>query len=85
MILNLSRSGSMLNYQSVSDTMTEEDFKKAMDNVLMMQNNNDHNFQILQAQIDNLQRQLNDLNDLKEMFRLPKPENKDRKLFDEAD
>tara|TARA_B100002019_G_scaffold242908_1_gene219374 strand:+ start:187 stop:384 length:198 start_codon:yes stop_codon:yes gene_type:complete len=65
--------------------MTEEDFKKAMDNVLMMQNNNDHNFQILQAQIDNLQRQLNDLNDLKEMFRLPKPENKDRKLFDEAD
>ena len=45
----------------------------------------DQNFQILQAQIDNLQRQLNDLNDLKEMFRLPKPENKDRKLFDEAD
>ena len=75
----------MLNYQSVSDTMTEEDFKKAMDNVLMMQNNNDHNFQILQAQIDNLQRQINDLNDLKEMFRLPKPENKDRKYFDEAD
>jgi prefoldin subunit 5 len=65
--------------------MTEEDFKKAMENVLMMQNNNDHNFQILQAQIDNLQRQINDLNDLKEMFRLPKPENKDRKLFDTVD
>ena len=65
--------------------MTEEDFKKAMDNVLMMQNNNDHNFQILQAQIDNLQRQLTELNDLKEMFRLPKPENKNRKYFDEAD
>ena len=65
--------------------MTEEDFKKAMDNVLMMQNNNDHNFQILQAQIDNLQRQLTELNDLKEMFRLPKPENKDRKAFDEID
>ena len=65
--------------------MTEEDFKKAMDNVLMMQNNNDHNFQILQAQIDQLQRQLSELNDLKEMFRLPKPENKDRKLFDEAE
>ena len=65
--------------------MTEEDFKKAMDNVLMMQNNNDHNFQILQAQIDNLQRQLTELNDLKEMFRLPKPENKDRKAFDETD
>ena len=62
--------------------MSEEEFKKAMQNVLMMQNNNDHNFQILQAQIDNLQKQLTDLNDLKEMFRLPKPENKDRKLFD---
>jgi len=53
--------------------------------MLMMQNNNDHNFQILQAQIDRLQKQLDDLNDLKEMFRLPKPENKDRKLFDETD
>ena len=52
--------------------------------MLMMQNNNDKNFQILQAQIDNLQKQLNDLNDLKEMFRLPKPENKDRKYFDEV-
>ena len=53
--------------------------------MLMMQNNNDQNFQILQAQIDNLQRQLNDLNDLKQMFRLPKPENKNRKAFDEID
>ena len=50
--------------------------------MLMMQNNNDQNFQILQAQIDNLQKQLTDLNDLKQMFRLPKQENKDRKLFD---
>jgi TolA-binding protein len=65
--------------------MTEEDFKKAMENILMMQNNNDANFQILQAQIDQLQKQLDDLNDLKEMFRLPKPENKDRKVFDEID
>ena len=65
--------------------MSEEDFKKAMENVLMMQNNNDANFQILQAQIDNLQKQLTDLNDLKEMFRLPKPENKDRKLFEVVD
>ena len=65
--------------------MNEEDFKAAMKNILMLQNNNDHNFQILQAQIDNLQRQLTELNDLKEMFRLPKPENKDRKLFDETD
>ena len=65
--------------------MNEEEFKSAIQNMLMAQNNNDHNFQILQAQIDNLQRQLSELNDLKEMFRLPKPENKDRKLFDEAD
>ena len=65
--------------------MTEEDFKTAINNILMMQNNNDTNFQILQAQIDNLQKQLNDLNDLKEMFRLPKPENKDRKAFEEVD
>ena len=65
--------------------MNEEEFKSAVQNMLMVQNNNDHNFQILQAQIDNLRRQLTELNDLKEMFRLPKPENKDRKLFDEAD
>jgi len=65
--------------------MNEEEFKSAVKNMLMMQNNNDYNFQILQAQIDDLQRQLNQLNDLKEMFRLPKPENKDRKLFDTVD
>ena len=65
--------------------MNEEEFKEAIKNILMMQNNNDTNFQILQHQIDDLQRQLTELNDLKEMFRLPKPENKDRKLFDEAD
>ena len=40
---------------------------------------------MLQAQIDRLQTQLNELNDLKEMFRLPKPQNKDRKLFDEQE
>ena len=67
------------------DKMKEEDFRSAINNMLMMQNNNDHNFQILQAQIDRLDKQLSELNDLKEMFRLPKPENKDRKLFDEAD
>ena len=65
--------------------MNEEDFRFAINNMLMMQNNNDHNFQILQAQIDNLQKQLNELNDLKEMFRLPKPENKDRQPFEEVD
>ena len=67
--------------------MKEEEFKSAIQNMLMMQNNNDRNFEILQRQIDNLQKQLTDLNDLKEMFRLPKPENKDRKYFevDEAE
>ena len=65
--------------------MNEEDFKSAVQNMLMMQNNNDHNFQILQAQIESLRRQLDDLNDLKEMFRLPKPENKVRKVFETVD
>jgi hypothetical protein len=65
--------------------MNEEEFKSAIQNMLMMQNNNDHNFQILQAQIDNLQLQISELNDLKEMFRLPKPENKDRKAFEEVE
>ena len=63
--------------------MNEEEFKKAMQNVLMMQNNNDTNFQILQAQIDRLEKKIEGLEDLREMFHLPKPENKDRKLFDE--
>ena len=62
--------------------MKEEEFKSALKNLLMMQNNNDRNFEILQHQIDNLQKQLTDLNDLKEMFRLPKPEYKDRKYFE---
>ena len=67
--------------------MNEEEFKSAIQNMLMMQNNNDRNFEILQRQIDNLQKQLTDLNDLKEMFRLPKVENKDRKYVevDEAE
>ncbi len=62
--------------------MNEEEFKSAIQNMLMMQNNNDRNFEILQRQIDNLQKQLTDLNDLKEMFRLHKVENKDRNYFD---
>ena len=65
--------------------MNEEEFKSAIQNMLMMQSNNDRNFEILQRQIDNLQKQLTDLNDLKEMFRLPKVENKDRKYFDVVD
>ena len=45
--------------------MKEEEFKSAIQNMLMMQNNNDRNFEILQRQIDNLQKQLTDLNDLR--------------------
>ena len=65
--------------------MTEEDFKQVVEKLLMMQNNNDANFQILQAQIDRLEQKIADLNDLKEIFRLPKPENKDRKAFEEVE
>ena len=65
--------------------MKEEEFKSAIQNMLMMQNNNDRNFEILQRQIDNLQKQLNDLNDFKELLRLPKMENIDRKFFDVVD
>ena len=65
--------------------MNEEEFKTTIQNMLLMQTNNDNNFQILQAQIDNLQRQINDLNDLKEMFRLPKPENQNRQAFETVD
>ena len=65
--------------------MKEDDFRAAINNILMMQNDNDQNFQILQTQIDNLQKQLNELNDLKEMFRLPNPANANRKEFDVVD
>jgi len=65
--------------------MTENEFKEVVEKLLMMQNNNDHNFQILQAQIDRLEQKIADLNDLKEMFRLPKPENQNRKAFEEVD
>ena len=65
--------------------MSEDEFKSAVKNMLMMQNNNDTNFQILQHQIDKLQAQINDLNDLKEMFRLPKPENQNRSGFETID
>tara|TARA_B100000035_G_scaffold264181_1_gene236148 strand:+ start:392 stop:589 length:198 start_codon:yes stop_codon:yes gene_type:complete len=65
--------------------MTEDDFKEAAQKMLMMQNNNDHNFKILQYQIDNLQKQIEDLNELRKVFHLPPPENLNRKAFDETD
>jgi TolA-binding protein len=63
--------------------MTEEELRTVLDNLLQIQSNNDYNFQILQAQVDNLQKQINDLNDLKEMFRLPKVENQNREPFEQ--
>ena len=65
--------------------MNEEEFKSTINNFLMMQNNNDHNFKILQAQIDRLEKQIEGLNELRDWMRLPKPENMDRKPFDETD
>ena len=65
--------------------MSEEDFKLAIQNILMLQNNNDHCFVKLQEQIDELKKDIKDLNDLKTIFRLPNPSNKDRKYFDVDD
>jgi hypothetical protein len=53
--------------------------------MLTIQSNSDHNFNVIQRRLDSIQQQLNDLNDLKEMFRLPKPENKNRQPFEEVD
>ena len=65
--------------------MTEEDFKQVVENLLEIQTNNEYNFQALQLQVDELQRQLNDLNDLKQLFRLPKIENQNREPFEVID
>ena len=65
--------------------MTEEDFKSAIQNILMLQNNNDHNFVRLQAQIDEIKQEMKDLNDLKTIFRLPDPKNLDRPYFETVD
>ena len=72
--------------------MTEEEFKTAVQNMLMMQNNNDHNFKILQEQIDRLnttiaelEKKQEGLEELRTWMRLPKPENMNRKPFEEVD
>jgi hypothetical protein len=63
--------------------MNEEELKQVIDNLLQMQSNNEYNFQLLQARIDMLQKQLDDLNDVREVFRLPKPENQNREAFEQ--
>jgi len=65
--------------------MDEQQFKEAAQNMLMMQNNNDHNFKILQYQIDQLRKEIEDLNELRKVFHLPPPENLNRKPFDEVE
>jgi len=65
--------------------MTEDEFKQTVENLLTIQSNNDHNFNVIQMRLDSIQQQLNDLNDLKEMFRLPKVENQNRQPFEEVD
>ncbi len=65
--------------------MTEDDFKSAIQNILMLQNNNDHCFARLQLQIDELKQEIKDLNDLKTIFRLPDPKNLDRPYFETVD
>lgn len=63
--------------------MTEEELKSVVDNLLQIQSNNEYNFQLLQARIDMLQKQLDDLNDVRKVFRLPKPENQNRDAFEQ--
>ena len=41
--------------------MTEEEYKATLKNFLIAQNNNDHNFSLLQAQIDALRKEIADL------------------------
>jgi len=63
--------------------MNEEELKQVIDNLLQIQNNNEYNFQLLQARIDMLQKQIDDLDELREIFRLPKPENQNRDAFEQ--
>lgn len=63
--------------------MTDEELKSVVDNLLQIQNNNEYNFQLLQARVDVLQKQLDDLGDIREVFRLPKPENQNRQAFEQ--
>lgn len=78
----------MTKFQTDTDMpepLTEDQFKESVQKILMMQNNNDHNFKILQYQIDQLRKEIQDLNELREVFHLPPPENLNRKPFNEVD
>tara|TARA_B100000902_G_C27077999_1_gene797425 strand:- start:43 stop:270 length:228 start_codon:yes stop_codon:yes gene_type:complete len=60
----------------------EDEFKAAIKNFLMMQNNNEHNFEILQKQIDRLQEQIDQMKEFRDIFKIPKEGNKDREPFE---
>jgi len=62
--------------------MNEEELKETIKNLLMMQTNNDYNFQLLEAKIDRLEKRIKDLDELREVFRLPPPQNLDREPFE---
>ena len=62
--------------------MNEEELKETIKNLLMMQTNNDYNFQLLEAKIDLLEKRIKDLDELREVFRLPPPENLDCEPFE---
>ena len=64
--------------------MTEEDLKQTIENLLQIQANNDYNFQLLQAQVDDLRRQISDLSEIRTALKMPPPENYDREPFEFA-
>lgn len=63
--------------------MTEDEMKVVLENLLQIQTNNEYNFELLQAQIDRLDKRINLLDDISEMFRLPKADNKNRQPFEQ--
>ena len=63
-------------------TMNEQEFKSAIQNILMLQQNTDRNLQILQSQIDGLQRQLDSMKEFRDLFKIPKEENQNREPFE---
>ena len=64
--------------------MTEEDLKQTIENLLQIQTNNEYNFQLLQAQVDDLRKQISDLSEIRTALKMPPPENYDREPFEFA-
>jgi predicted nucleic-acid-binding protein len=51
--------------------MTEEELKQVVENLLEMQNNNDYNFQLLQAKIDALELQIKEMSNFSKYLSAP--------------